>query len=173
MMRKFLPALLAVIMLLPGCKTTQTDKVAVQQPPAQIVTNKKTQQEDPHDYSKFLNQMQDKGKTLAHRDGVDIKQDEYYPFIEQLYKCWQAKTGARFTEDAIVKIRISVSPERKILSAIVIDQWRYSQDSYFRAAADQAVRALHSPQCEILNLPPNKYDDWKDIIVTYDPQVMN
>jgi hypothetical protein len=65
-----------------------------------------------------------------------------------------------------------VARDRRVQSATIVDQWRYSQDSYFRAAADSAIRAINSPQCETLNLNPDKYDLWKDMVVTFDPREM-
>lgn len=91
---------------------------------------------------------------------------------QQLSRCWSIQAGARYAEELVVEVRLIVSPERRVLSATVVDQWRYNQDSYFRAAADSAIRAVNSPQCETLVLNPDKYDSWKDMIVTFDPREM-
>ncbi|PZO83859.1 MAG: energy transducer TonB, partial [Micavibrio aeruginosavorus] len=91
---------------------------------------------------------------------------------QQLSRCWSVQAGARYAENLAVEVRMIVSPDRKVLSATVVDQWRYGQDSYFRAAADSAIRAVNSPQCETLNLNPDKYNLWKDIVVTFDPRDM-
>lgn len=90
----------------------------------------------------------------------------------QLANCWSIQAGARYAEDIVVDVRLIVSRERRVMSATVVDQWRYSQDSYFRAAADSAIRAVNSPQCETLQLNPDKYDTWKDMEVTFDPREM-
>lgn len=91
---------------------------------------------------------------------------------QQLSRCWSIQAGARYADELKVEVRLTVSPERRVLSATVVDQWRYSQDSYFRAAADSAIRAVNSPQCETLVLNPDKYDQWKDMIVEFDPSEM-
>jgi outer membrane biosynthesis protein TonB len=91
---------------------------------------------------------------------------------QQLSRCWSIQAGARYAEELVVEVRVLVSKERKVMSATIVDQWRYSQDSYFRAAADSAIRAINSPQCETLNLNPDKYDLWKDMVVTFDPREM-
>ena len=91
---------------------------------------------------------------------------------QQLSRCWSIQAGARYAEDLVVEVRLTVSPDRHVMSATIQDQWRYNQDSYFRAAADSAIRAVNSPQCETLNLPPDKYELWKDIVVTFDPREM-
>jgi outer membrane biosynthesis protein TonB len=91
---------------------------------------------------------------------------------QQLSRCWSIQAGARYADELKVEVRLTVSPERRVLSATVVDQWRYGQDSYFRAAADSAIRAVNSPQCETLILNPDKYDQWKDMIVEFDPSEM-
>ena len=91
---------------------------------------------------------------------------------QQLKRCWSIQAGARYAEELVVDVRLTVGPDRRVLSATIVDQWRYGQDSYFRAAADSAIRAVNSPQCETLELPPEKYNMWKDIVVTFDPREM-
>ena len=90
----------------------------------------------------------------------------------QLSNCWSIQAGARYAEELVVEVRLIVSPDRRVLSATVVDQFRYGQDSYFRAAADSAIRAVNSPQCEVLQLNPDKYEQWKDLIVEFDPKDM-
>ncbi|MFA5592038.1 MAG: energy transducer TonB [Micavibrio sp.] len=90
----------------------------------------------------------------------------------QLSQCWSIQAGARYAENLVVEVRILVAADRRVTSATIVDQWRYGQDSYFRAAADSAIRAINSPQCAVLNLNPEKYHLWKDIVVTFDPREM-
>ncbi len=91
---------------------------------------------------------------------------------QQLSRCWSIQAGARYAENLVVEVRMLVDQNRRVTSATIVDQFRYGQDSYFRAAADSAIRAINSPQCETLNLNPDKYDLWKDIVVTFDPREM-
>jgi outer membrane biosynthesis protein TonB len=91
---------------------------------------------------------------------------------QQLSRCWSIQAGARYAEDIVVAVRLIVGQDRRVVSATIVDQWKYSSDSFFRAAADSAIRAINSPQCEILNLPPDKYELWKDIIVDFNPKDM-
>lgn len=90
----------------------------------------------------------------------------------QLSQCWSIQAGARYAEDLVVEIRLSVARDRRVIEASVMDQWRYGQDPHFRAAADSALRAVYSPMCTPLDLPPEKYDLWKDIVVSFDPREM-
>jgi outer membrane biosynthesis protein TonB len=91
---------------------------------------------------------------------------------QQLARCWNVMAGAKFAENLVVEIRVRVSPDRLVQDAVVVDQFRYSTDSYFRAAASSALRALRSPACTPLELPSGKYNEWKDTIITFDPRDM-
>lgn len=95
---------------------------------------------------------------------------ELAALTQQLAQCWSVMAGARYAEDIIVEIRLFVNPDRTIRDAQIVDRLRYSTDSFFRAAADGAMRAVF--RCSPLDLPPNKYDLWKTIVVTFDPRTM-
>lgn len=88
---------------------------------------------------------------------------------EQFRGCWNMLAGARNAEDIVVKINLVVRPDRTVQSARVVDQWRYNQDSFYRAAADEAMRAIRHSNCEVLDLPPDKYDLWKDLTFNFNP----
>ena len=90
----------------------------------------------------------------------------------QLAQCWKLMSGARYAEDLIVEIKLLVNPDRTIRDAQIVNQLRYMGDSYFRAAADSALRAVRNPRCNPLDLPPNKYETWREITVTFDPREM-
>lgn len=91
---------------------------------------------------------------------------------QQLSQCWSIQAGARYAEDLVVEVRLTVNRDRTVQNAVIQDRWRYNQDPAFRAAADSAVRAVLSPMCTPLRLPPEKYEGWKDIIVSFDPKDM-
>lgn len=90
----------------------------------------------------------------------------------QLSRCWSIQAGARYAEDLVVEIRLLVNADRSVQSATIVDQGRYNADGFFRAAADSAMRAVRSPMCNPLELPVDKYDMWKDIVVRFDPREM-
>ena len=90
----------------------------------------------------------------------------------QLSQCWKLMSGARYAEDLIVEIKLFVNPDRTIRDAEIVNKLRYAADSYFRAAADSALRAVRNPSCNPLDLPPNKYEVWKEITVVFDPREM-
>lgn len=157
--------------------------------PEEKPPEKEVAEETQQDFSNLLKNLQD-SQPVVEDDLPESKTAEApaaspaAPFSEtmtmseidalrqQLSRCWSIQAGARYAEELVVEVRITVSAERRVMSATIVDQWRYSQDSYFRAAADSAIRAVNSPQCETLNLNPDKYDMWKDMVVTFDPREM-
>lgn len=171
-------------------KAKEEPKPEEKKPPEPVEAKEKAEQQDQtQDFNKLLKNLQDSkpqvDETLPESKdaaaqapapvaalGETMTMTEMDRLSQQLARCWSIQAGARYAEDLIVKVRLTVSPDRRVLSATVQDQWRYSQDSYFRAAADSAIRAVHSPQCEVLDVPPDKYDMWKDIVVTFDPTEM-
>lgn len=91
---------------------------------------------------------------------------------QQLSQCWSIQAGAKYAENLVVEIRLTVNRNMTVQNAVIQDRFRYNQDPAFRAAADSAVRAVLSPMCTPLRLPPEKYEGWKDIIVSFDPKDM-
>ncbi len=90
----------------------------------------------------------------------------------QISQCWNMPIGARDAQNLIVEIAIDVNPDRTVQRAEVVDQSRMVTDSFFRAAAEAGLRALKNPKCSPLELPADKYDEWKHIDFTFDPRDM-
>lgn len=101
-----------------------------------------------------------------------LTMSELDAFKQQIGSCWHVPTGAKYAEDLSVEIRVLINPDMSVKSASIIDQGRYNRDSHFRAAAESARRALINPKCSPLKLPPDKYDQWKSIIINFDPSEM-
>ena len=106
------------------------------------------------------------------RFAQQMSMTEMQGLTAQLSQCWKLMSGARYAEDLIVEIKLSVNPDRTIRDAKIVNQLRYMSDSYFMAAADSALRAVWNPRCNPLDLPPNKYELWKEITVVFDPKEM-
>lgn len=90
----------------------------------------------------------------------------------QLERCWNVPFGAKDAENMIVEIFMVINPDRTLRDARVVDQARYNADSFFRAAADSAIRAVRSPLCSPFEVPPDKYDLWRTTTVTFNPKDM-
>lgn len=87
----------------------------------------------------------------------------------QIGQCWNVMAGAKYAEELIVEVRVTMNRDRTVNSASILDRGRYNRETHFRAAADAAIRALQNPRCSPLKLPPEKYDQWKSFIFRFDP----
>lgn len=92
----------------------------------------------------------------------------------QIENCWIVPAGARYAENLIVEIRIFLQPDGSLSRPPeVVDRLRMSMpgEEAYRAAAESAIRAVQ--KCAPLqNLPPDKYDRWRDIELKFDPRTM-
>ena len=88
----------------------------------------------------------------------------------QIARCWSPPSGAVYAETLIVPIQIRISPDGHLLSTRILEQARYKSDSFYRAAADAARRAIQ--KCAPLDLPVEYYDDWKETKLNFDPSKM-
>jgi hypothetical protein len=90
----------------------------------------------------------------------------------QIQQCWNMPIGARDAQNLIVEIMIDVNPDRTVQHVEIVDKSRFASDPFFRTAAEAAQRAVLSPRCTPLDLPPEKYEQWKHIDFTFDPRDM-
>lgn len=87
--------------------------------------------------------------------------------IEQ---CWNIPAGARDAQDLVVSIRIWVNPDGTVREAHILDQSRMLKDTFFRTAAESALRAVLNPSCQPLPIPPKKYDQFKEMVLDFNPK---
>ena len=89
---------------------------------------------------------------------------------EKIRPCWYFDAGAVDASKWIVTVRAQMSPDGRVLSAQVLPSSQ-SGPAYTRAA-EAARRAVLNPQCQPLPLPPGKYNQWKELDLTFNPQDM-
>ncbi len=104
--------------------------------------------------------------------GEQLTISELDALRRQLEGCWNVPIGARDIENMIIDVNIIVGQDRVVQQAGIVDKARYNSDSFYRAVADTAIRAVYSPSCSPLNLPEGKYEMWKNIIVEFNPREM-
>lgn len=104
--------------------------------------------------------------------GARMTMTEMDALRSQLEGCWNVPSGAKGADSMSVDVFMVINRDRTLQAARVVDESRYSRDSFFRALADSAMRAVRSPNCSPFELPPDKYDTWKQITVTFDPSQM-
>ena len=90
----------------------------------------------------------------------------------QISRCWNMPAGAKGAEDLIVEVKVAMNPDGNVRSARIVDTSRMGRDPFFRAAAETALRAVLNPKCSPLKLPPEKYERWQDMTLTFNPKEM-
>ncbi|WP_218048604.1 energy transducer TonB, partial [Curvivirga aplysinae] len=86
----------------------------------------------------------------------------------QIANCWSIQPGARNAEDLIVKLRVTMNPDRTVRTVEVI---KGSGGNPFQGAAERSAQAAVY-KCSPLRLPADKYDVWNIINFTFDPKQM-
>lgn len=101
--------------------------------------------------------------SLSERDAI----------MSQIARNWNVPAGAKDAHELIVVVNVELREDGEVLKVELANSSkpRYSQDTFFRAAADSAIRAvkLSSP---LKNLPPDKYATWREMELTFNPREM-
>jgi hypothetical protein len=84
----------------------------------------------------------------------------------QINRCWRRPDFGPNPARLVVQFRLYLGRDGKVAQPpeLVSQQG----DSYMRAAADTARRAIYG--CAPYQLPPDKYNLWRDSVVTFTPQ---
>ena len=151
------------------------------------VKKKDVKKKPSKDFSSVLKNLADTKDNSASKsveESAAAKQGQNAPFgakmtmseedalRSQLEKCWNVPYGAKDAENMAVEIFMVINPNRTIREARIVNMSRYHSDNFFRAAADSALRAVWSPLCSPFDVPPDKYDVWKTVTVTFNPKDM-
>ncbi len=82
---------------------------------------------------------------------------------------WNVPAGAADAGDLAVEIRIRLLPDGVVQRADIVDQARLSE-AFFRTMAESARRAVLQAS-PLRDLPPEKYEQWREITFTFRPPV--
>lgn len=123
---------------------------------------------DPHTNEKA--QPTEQGTTAPVGEKLTMSEED--ALRHQLEQCWNVPFGAKDAENLVVDIIMTIRPDRTLQDAVVADKARYHSDTFFRAAADSAIRAVRNPLCSPFAVPPDKYETWKTTTVTFNPKEM-
>ncbi|HXJ02980.1 MAG TPA: hypothetical protein VNH44_17305 [Micropepsaceae bacterium] len=92
----------------------------------------------------------------------------------EMYKCWNVPVGAPNPEQLIVQLRVFLAPDGSLSQPPQYEpatRAAVAANRYMRAAAEQASNAIHVC-APYKHLPPDKYDTWREIVMTFDPSKM-
>lgn len=94
--------------------------------------------------------------------------DDIAAFRAQISRCWSPPVGGLGGDAIIVKLRIMLNEDGTLTRPPELANDFNSP--FFRPAADSAIRAVL--QCQPYRLPPEKFSQWRDMLLTFDPSRM-
>ncbi len=135
---------------------------------------KKKEDKKPEKKETFEQQMAQAlmSRTARHDPLRSLAISEIDLVRQQIRECWSLPAGAKEAENLSIEIRMTMNPDGTVRQARILDQNRLQSDPFFRAAAESALRAVLNPHCNPLKLPPEKYQQWQNMILIFDPRDM-
>ena len=101
---------------------------------------------------------------------VDVKD----ALLAQMRACWNVPVGAPNPEQLIVQVRVYLSQDGRLAQPPQLEpatRAAAASNPYMRTAAEAALRAVNV--CEpYKSLPTDRYDSWREIVMTFDPSKM-
>ena len=101
---------------------------------------------------------------------VDIKD----ALLAQMRECWNVPVGAPNPEQLIVQVRVFLAQDGSLAQPPQLEpqsRTAAASNPYMRTAAEAAIRAVSV--CEpYRQLPVEKYEAWREIVMTFDPSKM-
>jgi hypothetical protein len=111
-----------------------------------------------------------KGLGAQNASTVDLRD----ALLSQMRGCWNVPVGAPTPEKLIVQVRVFLARDGSLAQPPLLEpQTRTAAASnpYMRTAAEAALRAVSV--CEPYRLlPADRYDAWREIVMTFDPSRM-
>ncbi|MBN9343174.1 MAG: hypothetical protein BGO76_03985 [Caedibacter sp. 38-128] len=87
--------------------------------------------------------------------------------------CWLVPAGTKGAHEiAIIPIKVYLNRDGSVRDVKLLNAGNMNDPSY-RVIAESALRSLKGPQCNPVPaklLPPEKYEQWKDMTITFDPK---
>ena len=158
-------------------KDSKTNEKAV----VNLRKNKKKLAPDTKAAKKSFDSLLDDAMASKDNENSGIKAEEagetltatQIDLIRQtIRKCWHFPAGLRNAEDLVVDIKMELDQAGNVTKAEIVDLNRMASDADFRTAAENAYRAVLDPNCNPLPLPKEKYDEWKELELSFNPKDM-
>jgi type IV secretory pathway VirB10-like protein len=115
-----------------------------------------------------------KNKSISNKydPSMPLSLSEMDAIMGQIAKCWNVPAGAKNAQDLIIVVYAEFNVDGSYVKVeLAQDQRRYGSDTFFRAAADAAIRAVK--QCSPLTgLPADKFQKWRALELHFDPRFM-
>ena len=126
-------------------------------------------EQESEDFKKEQETTEEKqSEVFTDEVGEKMTISELEMLKQQLYSCYTVPAGAKEFQDIKVQVKIIVNPDRTVKEAIIKNTAKMTSDPFFRTAGEAALRAFNHPNCSVLMLPEDKYDEWNEINFTFD-----
>ena len=89
---------------------------------------------------------------------------------ETIRPCWHFPAGLKDADQLVVDIQMELNEDGYVKSASIVDKARMAHDTGFRTAAESALRAVLDPACNPLPLPKEKYKEWRNLELSFNPK---
>lgn len=108
-----------------------------------------------------------------YRSDIPLSQTEIDTIRSQIQRNWNVPAGARDAHEMRVTLRLQLRRDGTVERVDVDenDRARMRTDPFYRSMAESAVRAVRKTE-RIQYLSPEKYEQWRDIRLTFDPKEM-
>ena len=90
----------------------------------------------------------------------------------QFINCWNVPAGAKNIQNLQVLVKIKLDEDGNVIDSELVKTSSLN-DSFYRAAAESAMRAVRHPSCKKLKVPVKKYKTWKNITLNFDPSMLS
>ena len=111
------------------------------------------------------------GDDAAVDEGPPMTGSERDAFRLAVNRCWVVDTGAA-SANVTVEVGFSLSRNGKVESGLTLISATGGDSAAQRAAFEAARRAILRCQSGGYDLPADKYGQWKDVVITFDPTGM-
>ena len=126
-------------------------------------------EQESEDFKKEQETTEEKqSEVFTDEVGEKMTISELEMLKQQLYSCYTVPAGAKEFQDMKVQVKIIVNPDRTVKEATIKNTAKMTSDPFFRTAGEAALRAFNHPNCSVLMLPEDKYDEWNEINFTFD-----
>ena len=114
--------------------------------------------------SKILQVVGNSNKRVA-KTSVELSQTERDKLKNHIGKCWEMSIGAGEVK-TIIPLKININADGSINMIEIVDRSLYEKDTFYRATADSARRAVLD--CSPLPIPKNKSESFRSFILDFD-----
>ena len=148
-----------------AAEKAKADKIAVDNAAKKIAKEKARKKVEAEEIKKALNAVQEETSKPS---GPPLTGREKGALVLAVQKCWTPPIGVQNARDLKVTLLVELNEQGKITGGPTLVSPSGSLKGVLKQAFEAGRRALL--RCGPYDLPKDKYEQWKDIEVTFNPQ---